>query len=128
MALWIQSRPEGSHRVRIQLHPPHLGSLEVQLTLHDQQVHATVTTTTDVARDLLLAAQGDLQASLASRGFHLAGLEVQVGKPRDEGRSSFGDFSGDGRDGWSEEETIQGRVRFLPPGGWSFRPRISVFV
>lgn len=137
MVLWIQSRSgaevQGTHRVRIQLFPPHLGSLDLQITLHHHQVHATVTTSTELARDLLIAAQGDLHAALEARGFQLMGLEVQVGDSSH--REHSFPWGGDPRGHpWGSPDPKPQRMDrgsggwIQGVGPWFSRSRINLFV
>ncbi|MBF0138718.1 MAG: flagellar hook-length control protein FliK [Magnetococcales bacterium] len=78
-SLRMISRPGMNDQVRINLVPRELGTLDVRLTVDDQnRVHMLITTESDAARDLLNKQMPQLRDALASQNLGLGAIQVQV--------------------------------------------------
>lgn len=74
-------RPKEGQSVRIQLEPPSLGSLRVEVSVLDKGVHADIITSQPLVRDLLEGNQRFLRESLAEFGLKVDHFSVNVGDP-----------------------------------------------
>lgn len=70
--------PEGGE-VRLQLYPPHLGEMRLQLASEGARLVVHVSVGNQEAGQLLRQHVGVLQQALEQAGLHLAGFSVQVG-------------------------------------------------
>ena len=68
-------------QVRLRLHPPELGSLQVTIRIDAQQVSALIEVEHSASREALLNSLPQLQSSLADKGLNVSHLEVQVVEP-----------------------------------------------
>jgi hypothetical protein len=94
----------GAARLKIALHPPHLGELKVELTLRHRLLHGTLQAENAEAKDVLAAHLAELRESLEKQGLRIGDLQVEVspssGQPRREGeQASFREPAGVRRDG-----------------------------
>jgi len=71
-------------RMAVQLNPPHLGSLKVNILVQGATVVANMVAESEGARSLILAHSPQLSADLAEQGFELKGLDVSVSAGFDE--------------------------------------------
>jgi flagellar hook-length control protein FliK len=79
----------GGGRVRMLLHPPHLGAVKVEVAVRDGTVFAVMETENSAARQALQSHMKDLQQSLEGRGLTLGQMSVHVGH---HGQSAAGPF------------------------------------
>lgn len=113
-------QPRGASRIRMTLHPPHLGELEVDLSVRDQVLRADFLTQQASAKETILARLTDLEESLRARGIRVGEFRVNVeesARPApDAGRegvtpslsgAGFGEFRNDG----SADSSRNGPVR-----------------
>ncbi len=67
------------NRAVLHLHPPELGSVRVEITVHQQsEIHANFIATTHEAKHLIQAGMGDLREQFSNNGFHLGSCNVDV--------------------------------------------------
>ncbi|MBI2919464.1 MAG: flagellar hook-length control protein FliK [Planctomycetes bacterium] len=85
---------QGGGRVRMLLHPPHLGALKVDVTVRDGAVFARMETETAAARHALQSHLGELRQSLEEHGLSLGQMSVHVGHGG--GESQAGGFAAPG--------------------------------
>lgn len=100
--------------VRLQLDPPDLGRLVVNLNVHDQRVTTAMITDHPLVRDILVANQHRLESSLQEQGLRMQEFSVDLGRRsldlRDEA-SHGGEraTSGEETDDSTEETTSEHR-------------------
>ncbi|NUN48102.1 MAG: flagellar hook-length control protein FliK [Candidatus Brocadiae bacterium] len=70
---------QGGGRVKLLLHPPHLGALKVEVTVRDGLVLARLEVESPQARHALEARVSELRDALEAQGLSLGGMEVSVG-------------------------------------------------
>jgi len=105
----------GQSSVRLQLSPPDLGNIRVDLQVEGQNVKATVVADSHQVQQILGSHSSDLRQSLADQGFNLDQFEVLVRD--DERQASSGDSESDqgggqGRSGSGEEiEGLEAEIR-----------------
>jgi flagellar hook-length control protein FliK len=112
---------KGTERVEIQLHPPHLGRLEIDLTLKDNNLEASFVTQNFLVKEILELHVDQLRQAFLNQGIHLKNFHVSVGyeaNPWDKRQYSEGQRQGRGWD-WGEEEAeeIASDVGGLPQMG-----------
>ncbi len=69
--------PMGGH-INIKLHPPQLGSLNVQVRMEGRTMTAKLSTETSTARDAILESLPVLRGRLAEQGFQISSFHVEV--------------------------------------------------
>lgn len=69
---------EGGGQVRLRLHPPELGTLQMTLRIESMQVFAKLEVETTVARDALVQNAQALKDQLAAQGFEVERFEVEI--------------------------------------------------
>jgi flagellar hook-length control protein FliK len=74
----LEQFDNGGGSVRLRLHPPELGSLQITLRVEAQQVSALVEVEHSAARDVLLSNLPQLQSRLAEQGLNVSQFDVQV--------------------------------------------------
>ncbi len=79
------SPPRDGSRIRMALHPAHLGELRIELSVSGSRVRARIRTETGAARDLILAHLDDLRRELDRRGLRIGRVDVEIdgAPPRD---------------------------------------------
>ncbi|MEZ6149216.1 MAG: flagellar hook-length control protein FliK [Pirellulaceae bacterium] len=65
-------------QINIRLHPPQLGSLNVQVRMEGRTMTAKLTTETSTARDAILESLPGLRSRLAEQGFQINSFHVEV--------------------------------------------------
>ncbi|MCA9182510.1 MAG: flagellar hook-length control protein FliK [Planctomycetales bacterium] len=65
-------------QINIRLHPPQLGSLNVQVRMEGRTMTAKLTTETSTARDVILESLPVLRSRLAEQGFQISSFHVEV--------------------------------------------------
>ena len=104
----IEQLQDGSSPVRIRLHPPELGSLQVTVKVVNSQVIAAVEVEHTAAKQVLLDNLPKLQASLKEQGITIADFRVEVVPSGEFSGSSTGSFAqqqGQARDGSSSSQS-----------------------
>lgn len=109
---------KGTERVEIQLHPPHLGRLEIDLTLKDNNLEASFVTQNFLVKEILELHVDQLRQAFLNQGIYLKNFHVSVGYEAnswDKRQYSEGQRQGRGWD-WGEEEAeeIASDVSGLP--------------
>lgn len=69
--------PEGG-QINLRLHPPQLGSLNVQVRLEGRSMTANLTTESSAARDVIMESLPVLRSRLAEQGFEISSFQVDV--------------------------------------------------
>jgi flagellar hook-length control protein FliK len=69
---------DGGGQVRLRLHPPELGTLQMTLRIESMQVSARLEVENTVARDALLQNAQTLKDQLAAQGFEVERFEVEI--------------------------------------------------
>ena len=75
----VEQLASGGGQVRLRLHPPELGSLQMSLRMEAGQVFAKLEVENSTARDALLNNIQTLRDRLAEQGMKVASFEVEVG-------------------------------------------------
>lgn len=91
----MEQLKDGTNQVRLRLHPPELGSLQVTIRVENQNMSAMIEAEHTAARDALIENLPQLQKSLSDQGIQVAKFDVQVVDPSQfSNSSSFGNTSG----------------------------------
>lgn len=69
---------DGGGQVRLRLHPPELGTLQMTLRIESMQVSARLEVENTVARDALIQNAQTLRDQLAAQGFEVERFEVEI--------------------------------------------------
>lgn len=69
---------DGGGQVRLRLHPPELGTLQMTLRIESMQVSARLEVENTVARDALIQNAQTLKDQLAAQGFEVERFEVEI--------------------------------------------------
>lgn len=77
----------GGGQINLKLHPPQLGSLNVQVRLEGRDLAAKLTTETVAAREAILESLPVLRSRLAEQGFDVSQFQVDVAE--NQGDSAF---------------------------------------
>gem|GEM_PF-2010477 len=73
----FESAADRGGHVRLRLHPPELGSLRLELTVRNGQMHARLETETEAARNLLLDNLPELKERLAGHQIRVERFDVE---------------------------------------------------
>ncbi len=77
----MEQLANGSNQVRLRLHPPELGSLQVTIRIEGQQVAGLIEVEHTAARDALQNNLPQLQARLSDQGLNVQQFEIRVVDP-----------------------------------------------
>ena len=80
---------QGSGRVVITLHPPRLGSLDMDLVVRDNRVKMVMLADSREVKEILESKMAELKTSLQEQGFRIDRLEVAVQDQSEKGDSGF---------------------------------------
>ncbi|MEQ1827618.1 MAG: flagellar hook-length control protein FliK [Pirellula sp.] len=75
----LEQLGDGGGQVKLRLHPPELGSLQMTLRIESGQMFAKLEVENSLARDALLSNVQTLRDRLAEQGMQIEAFEVQVG-------------------------------------------------
>lgn len=84
---WSLTRSNNGHSFRIQLEPETLGTLQVDISVHQERVVAEIVTKHPFVKELLEGNQEMLRGTLAEQGMKVDRFSVNVGDP---GQASLG--------------------------------------
>ncbi|MCY2975384.1 MAG: flagellar hook-length control protein FliK [Planctomycetota bacterium] len=120
----IEQLQDGTSPVRIRLHPPELGSLQVTVRVENSQVSAAIEVEHTAAKQVLLENLPKLQASLKDQGITIADFRIEVVPPEEFSGSTTGGFHqqhGQFQDGSSSQtsryaEIARNRIEQVPVG------------
>jgi len=79
----LQSSQNGQKKVTIQLQPPELGKLNIELSLSDKQIEARIYTEHQAVREVILSQIEQLRSQLSQDGLNLGRVDVSVGTFRE---------------------------------------------
>lgn len=104
----IEQLSNGGGQVRLRLHPPELGALQMTLKISDGQMSAQMEVENALAKDALLSNVQTLKEKLSEQGITIDKFEVQIANTSSNGSangSAFGNgtMSGDGN--WRDQPT-----------------------
>ncbi len=121
----LQGSKAGEKRITLQLQPPELGKVNVELSVSDKQIEARIYTEHQAVREVILSQIEQLRAQLAQEGWNLSKIDVNIGTFREQNdqRTHSGQISartghteggsGDGGDSASSESSLR---EWQPPG------------
>lgn len=92
----LEQLKDGGGQVRLRLHPPELGSLQVTIRVEAQQVSASIEVEHASARDVLLSNLPQLQSQLADQGLNITQFDVKVVEPSQWSQGSDLGFASNG--------------------------------
>ena len=95
----LEQLANGGGQVRLRLHPPELGSLQMTLRMEAGQVFAKLDVESTTARDALLSNAQTLRDRLAEQGLKVASFEVEVSTDSSGTGTSGSNWHGDGSGG-----------------------------
>lgn len=105
VARGMEQLQNGNSQVRLRLHPPELGSLQVTIRVESQQMAALIEVEHTAARDVLEKNLPQLQARLADQGMTVQQFEIRVVDPN---QFSQGDQLGSA---WQQNSRQSGEQR-----------------
>ncbi len=85
----LEQLQDGSSSVRLRLHPPELGALEVSLHMTQTTIAATITVESEAARQVLQENLPMLQNKLADQGLQVERFDIQTQSANTEGGTNF---------------------------------------
>ncbi len=101
-----QALGTGSGRVKISLHPEHMGKLDMEVLLRDNKVQIVLTADNREVQQTLQAHQEQLKEALQQQGTQVDGFSVLL----QDGRPGQGDASGGGNaPGWDNDRASGGK-------------------
>jgi flagellar hook-length control protein FliK len=109
-------------QINIRLHPPQLGSLNVQVRMEGRTMTAKLTTESTAARDAILESLPVLRGRLSEQGFEIASFQVEVADNNSDaasGQFQSGTEHSDGSDGQRAGHASPG----TRPTDGPYRPR-----
>jgi flagellar hook-length control protein FliK len=94
----------GENRVTMNLHPPELGKVQVELVIKDSQINAKINTENVAVKEVIMSNLDQLKSNLANAGTQVNKFDVEVGgfKSQFEQQTGFnrnGSGSGKGKGG-----------------------------
>jgi Flagellar hook-length control protein FliK len=104
-----RSLQRGDRIIRIQLKPPELGTVKVEMDLKEHVLKLGMIIENSSVKELLLANAHELREALVDQGFKLEKMDVQIGN---HSNPTFGDLK-EGMNG--EQRGNQGGKTYLPP-------------
>lgn len=107
----VEQLASGGGQVRLRLHPPELGSLQMSLRMEAGQVYAKLEVESTTARDALLNNVQVLKDRMAEQGMQVAAFEVEVSTDSSGLGNSGSNFQSDGGSG-SESRWNNATSRF----------------
>lgn len=96
----------GESRAAIQLYPPELGRVQVDLIVHDHQVTVKINTENAAVKEIILANLDQLKSNLANVGTQISKFEVEVGGFKNHFEQYFS--KGESRNGRHHSNTTNG--------------------
>jgi hypothetical protein len=87
----------GESRTRLNLHPPELGRIQIEISLESNKLSATLLTETQVVKELMEAHLGQLRQHLAQHNLQLESFQVTVGADASAYKESNGELFGNGK-------------------------------
>jgi flagellar hook-length control protein FliK len=87
----------GQSRTRLNLHPPELGQIQIEISLESNKLSATVITETQVVKELMESNLGQLRQHLAQHNLRLENFQVTVGTDTPAYKESHQGFLGNGK-------------------------------
>jgi flagellar hook-length control protein FliK len=110
----------GESKVTMQLQPPELGKVEVELFMKDKQVSAKINTENVAVKEVILSNLDQLKSNLENAGHHIDKFEVEVGGFKNhfdqhldgDGKGSGKGGSGKGENGSPQDpnEPVPGKI------------------
>ncbi|OPL15459.1 MAG: hypothetical protein AVO39_07905 [delta proteobacterium MLS_D] len=107
---------DGSQRMRIQLQPPHLGSLDMEVIMHDKTVRVLLRVDSGEAGRFLQAGTEQLKGALQEQGFTVESFSVAQ-RDQEAGFSRYDGRGGAPFEGENGEENGRNGERSLPDPG-----------
>lgn len=123
----------GPGRVKIQLYPPRLGALNMDVSIQNNKVKVVLIAENHEVRHVLQSNMEQLRSSLQGQGLHVDSFDVLVQERADRGGPGFGQgdtLSGEGRGKQGGDEENTGRhsqLRNMSSSDENGAGRISVF-
>ncbi len=122
----LQGSKSGEKKITMQLQPPELGKMSIELSLSDKQIEARIYTEHQVVREVVLSQIEQLRSQLAQEGWNLNKVDVNIGTFREQQdqtaqaalqslRAGYRGGAAAGRDGQTESADTAQRV-WQPPG------------
>lgn len=74
----IEQLQDGATQVRVRLHPPQLGSLQMSLRIEQSQMQLELVVESAAARDAVRTRMQELEGRLAEQGLELQRVEIKV--------------------------------------------------
>lgn len=122
----LQGSKSGEKKITMQLQPPELGKMSIELSLSDKQIEARIYTEHQVVREVVLSQIEQLRSQLAQEGWNLNKVDVNIGTFREQQdqtaqaalqslRAGYRGGAAAGQDGQTESADTAQRV-WQPPG------------
>lgn len=112
---------EGNHRMNLELHPEHLGSLKMSITLNDGSLKARFLVESESVRDLMISRLDELRESLGQFGVSVSKLEIAVANTEKSGSLYSESFEPFRFEGAVDSSFDAVRAAYFQPsdGNWS---------
>jgi flagellar hook-length control protein FliK len=89
----------GEKKISVQMQPPELGKLNIELSLNDKQIEARIYTEHQAVREVVLSQMEQLRAQLSQEGWTVGKIEVNIGTFREQHEQRTPGALGSGRGG-----------------------------
>ncbi len=96
------------NRVTMQLHPPELGKINVELLVKDHAINAKINTENLGVREVILNNLDQLKSNLESQGIHINKFDVEVGGFRNQFEQQFSQGKSDSGSRRNREHGLEG--------------------
>lgn len=98
---------EGENRVSINLHPPELGKIQVELVVKDNQVHARINTENAAVKEVIMTNLDQLKSNIENAGISVTKFDVEVGGFRNQFDHQFSEGNPNGKGGSGKQESSE---------------------
>ncbi len=118
---------DGSSSVRLRLHPPELGALEMSLHMNQQQLSATVMVDSESVRQVLQDNLQQLQSKLTEQGITIEKFEfrVQTTQQSNSSGENSQQFSNSDSQAGADRDSRQGRDFGQARSNWLTTPSVN---
>jgi flagellar hook-length control protein FliK len=96
---------KGENRVSINLHPPELGKIQVELVVKDNHVHARINTENAAVKEVIMTNLDQLKSNIENAGISVTKFDVEVGGFRNQFDHQFSEGNSKGRGGSGNQES-----------------------
>ena len=114
---------EGENRVSINLHPPELGKIQVELVVKDNHVHARINTENAAVKEVIMTNLDQLKSNIENAGISVTKFDVEVGGFRNQFDQQFSEGNSNGRGGSGSGSQESSEYSLPKDPDWREKPR-----